>query len=137
MSSFHYWAIPPQSRLYARLQEDRAFNSLMASLFPYGCGIYLLPGMPPQEMEHTFEDIVKRHRAVLGPKPEARRRIIEINQLTIPGMFNAYSDPPAWIDANLFAGAIVITLLGIIFICLVPLVFIMKRPRGKAAVGAH
>jgi hypothetical protein len=42
----------------------------------------------------------------------ARRRIIEINQLTIPGMFNAYSDPPAWIDANLFAGAIVITLLG-------------------------
>jgi hypothetical protein len=43
----------------------------------------------------------------------ARRRVIEINQVTIPGMFNAYSDPPAWVDANLFAGAIVVASVGL------------------------
>jgi hypothetical protein len=31
----------------------------------------------------------------------------------------------------------IFTLLGMIFLSLVPLVFLMKRPRGKPAVGAH
>jgi hypothetical protein len=75
--SVHYWAIPPQSRLYARLQEDRAFNTLMAYLFPYGCGIYRFSEIEREEAEETLDDVVERHRAALGPEPEARRRITE------------------------------------------------------------
>jgi DHA2 family multidrug resistance protein len=40
-------------------------------------------------------------------------------------------------QATMVAFVQIFTLLGIIFIALVPLVFIMKRPRGKAPVAAH
>jgi len=40
-------------------------------------------------------------------------------------------------QATMVAFVEIFTLLGTIFLCLVPLVFIMKRPRGKAAVAAH
>lgn len=73
----HYWAIPPKSRLYARLQEDRAFNTLMAYLFPYGCGIYRFSEIEPDEVEEILGDVVERFRTTLGPEPEARRRITE------------------------------------------------------------
>ena len=38
--SIHYWAIPPSSGLFQRLQSDKAFIALMAALFPYGNGIF-------------------------------------------------------------------------------------------------
>jgi hypothetical protein len=74
----HYWAIPPNSRLYARLREDRGFNVLMASLFPYGCGVYHLCEMEPEEVEGILDDIIESHEAVLGPETEARQRIMEL-----------------------------------------------------------
>lgn len=77
MGSVHYWAIPPQSRLYARLQEDRAFYALMAYLFPHGFGIYWLPDMEPKEARVLVGDVVERRRSALGPPPEARRRVSE------------------------------------------------------------
>jgi DHA2 family multidrug resistance protein len=40
-------------------------------------------------------------------------------------------------QATMVAFVEIFTLLGTIFLFLVPMVFIMKRPRGKAAVGAH
>jgi len=40
-------------------------------------------------------------------------------------------------QATMVAFVQIFTLLGIIFVALVPLVFLMKRPRGKAAVAAH
>jgi DHA2 family multidrug resistance protein len=40
-------------------------------------------------------------------------------------------------QATMVAFVEIFTLLGVIFLCLVPLVFIMKRPRGKAPVAAH
>ncbi|HTL03045.1 MAG TPA: DHA2 family efflux MFS transporter permease subunit [Vicinamibacterales bacterium] len=40
-------------------------------------------------------------------------------------------------QATMVAFVEIFTLLGTIFLFLVPLVFIMKRPRGKAAVAAH
>jgi DHA2 family multidrug resistance protein len=40
-------------------------------------------------------------------------------------------------QATMVAFVEIFTLLGIIFVALVPLVFIMKRPRGKAPVAAH
>lgn len=33
-----------------------------------------------------------------------QRRIVEVAQLTVPGMFKAYTDPPAWWDVNLAVG---------------------------------
>jgi MFS transporter, DHA2 family, multidrug resistance protein len=40
-------------------------------------------------------------------------------------------------QATMVAFVEIFTLLGMIFLALVPLVFLMKRPRGKPAVGAH
>jgi len=40
-------------------------------------------------------------------------------------------------QATMMAFVEIFTLLGIIFVCLVPLVFLMKRPRGKTAAAAH
>jgi MFS transporter, DHA2 family, multidrug resistance protein len=40
-------------------------------------------------------------------------------------------------QATMLAFVEIFTLLGVIFLCLVPLVFLMKRPRGKAPAGAH
>ena len=74
----HYWAIPPQSRLYQRLQQDSAFNTLMASLFPYGCGIYRLFEIEPEEVEEIIDAVIQRHRAVLGSNTKARCRIAEV-----------------------------------------------------------
>jgi hypothetical protein len=73
----HYWTIPPQSRLYERLQEDRAFNILMAYLFPHGGGIYRFSEIDREEVEAVLNDVVERYRAALGPEPEARRRIAD------------------------------------------------------------
>ena len=72
----HYCAIPPQSRLYACLQEDRAFNTLMVHLFPYGCGVYLFSATEPEGVG-ILDDMIDRHRLALGPEPEARRRAAE------------------------------------------------------------
>jgi DHA2 family multidrug resistance protein len=40
-------------------------------------------------------------------------------------------------QATMVAFVEIFTLLGVIFVMLVPLVFIMKRPRGKAPIAAH
>jgi DHA2 family multidrug resistance protein len=40
-------------------------------------------------------------------------------------------------QATMVAFVEIFTLLGVIFLCLVPLVFLMRRPRGKASVAAH
>jgi hypothetical protein len=63
--------------LYARLQSDLAFNTLMAHLFFQGCGIYWFAHLEPEGVEGTLQDIVERHRAALGPEPESRRWFTE------------------------------------------------------------
>ena len=40
-------------------------------------------------------------------------------------------------QASMVSFVHVFRLLGIIFLLLLPLVLLMRRPRGKAAVGAH
>jgi len=88
----HYWAIPPQSTLYARLQEDRVFNVLMASFFTHDCGIYTFADLDPKEVEKVQEHITERNRAALGPKREARGRIgeflaeVERTRIGFPGI---------------------------------------------------
>jgi hypothetical protein len=63
--------------LYARLQEDRAFNVLMASLFPYGGGVYRFCEIEPDEVEEILDDLIERNPAVLGSETKARQRITE------------------------------------------------------------
>ena len=75
--SVHYWAIPPQSRLYTRLQVDPAFNALMANLFRHGCGIYHFFEIEAEEVEEILDDVIQRFSESLGPEPEARRRVAE------------------------------------------------------------
>ncbi len=38
--SIHFWALPPASALFRRLEHDKAFVTLMAGLFPYGRGVF-------------------------------------------------------------------------------------------------
>lgn len=73
----HYWAIPPNSSLYARLQGDWAFVTLMASLFPYGNGVYQFDTIEPEVAEEILDDIIGRNHEALGPEAEARQRTTE------------------------------------------------------------
>jgi hypothetical protein len=76
--SIHYWAIPPQSTLFLRLQRDKAFTVLMAALFPYGSGIFRFfeeKSIDPEEQEEILANTIERHGYALGTKAEARRWI--------------------------------------------------------------
>ncbi len=75
--SILYQAIPTRSALYSALQEDRAFNALLVALFPYGCGVFHLLASDREQAEGVFDDAIDRHANVLGPDPEARRRVAE------------------------------------------------------------
>ena len=75
--SILYQAIPLQSALYRRLQEDRAFNTLFGALFSHGCGVLHLVAFAPEEAEDLFEDAMDRYPETLGPEPEARQRIAD------------------------------------------------------------
>jgi len=74
--SIHYWAIPPSSTLFERLQSDTAFLALMGFLFPYGNGIFFFfEEIDADEREEILQDVIDSQ--ALGPEPETRRRIDE------------------------------------------------------------
>ena len=68
-----------------------------------------------------------------------RRYLVEVDAMASAGelLFTWAYCRDIHRQATMVAFVEIFTLLGAIFLCLVPLVFIMKRPRGKAAVGAH
>jgi hypothetical protein len=73
--SVHYWAVPPSSILFARLQSDRTFVTLMATLFHYGRGIYFFfDDLSSAEREQILEWVIE-HK--LRRDPEAGRSIDE------------------------------------------------------------
>jgi hypothetical protein len=72
-----YQAIPARCYLFARLQRDKAFNALLAALFPYGSGLFHLLACDPDEADEIIEEAIERHEAVLGSEPKARRRVEE------------------------------------------------------------
>jgi hypothetical protein len=91
--SLHYWAVPPSSGLFKRLQSDRAFLTLMGSLFCYGGGIFFFfDGLSGAEREDVLQDVIDRQQKVLGPEPMARRLIeefreeVERTRLSHPGV---------------------------------------------------
>lgn len=76
--SVHYWAVPPSSTLFRRLQTEKAFAALMGALFPYGCGIfYFFDEIDAEEREEILEDAIESRRDVLGSEAEAKRWINE------------------------------------------------------------
>jgi hypothetical protein len=91
--SIHYWAIPPSSRLFERLQSDRAFVSLMGALFPYGSGVFhCFEELATAEREEILRASIDDHGAFLGSEPDATRLIeafrleLEQTRLSFPGI---------------------------------------------------
>lgn len=89
----HFWALPPASALYRRLERDKAFVSLMAALFPYGGGVFsFFTELGADERGSILERVILERRSRLGPEPEARRLIeefreeLERTRLTYPGV---------------------------------------------------
>jgi hypothetical protein len=79
--SLHYWAVPPSSGLFQRLQTDRAFLTLMGSLFCYGGGVFhFFDGLSAAERENILQDVINRHQKFLGPEPMARCLIEEFRE---------------------------------------------------------
>ena len=79
--SIHFWAVPPASPLFQRLERDKAFASLMAALFPYGRGVYSFFGeMEAAEGAKILRCAMQERQSRLGPAPEARRAIGEFRQ---------------------------------------------------------
>lgn len=72
MVSVLYSAIPPKSTLYTYLQQEKAFNTLMVDLFPYGCGIFRFFEIEHDEVEEILEWVIESHQDTLGSEPEAR-----------------------------------------------------------------
>jgi len=75
--SIHYWAVPPSSDLFRRLQSDRAFVTLMGTLFPHGSGVFFFEEMAAAEREEILRAVIDDQQRHLGPEPEARRLIEE------------------------------------------------------------
>jgi hypothetical protein len=79
--SIHYWAVPPTSTLFRRLQSEKAFAALMAALFPYGCGIFcFFEEIDLEEREEILEWVIESRKTALGSESEARRWIAEFRQ---------------------------------------------------------
>lgn len=79
--SIYYWAVPPASALFQRLERDKAFVKLMADLFPYGCGVFFFfDEIDEDEREEILESVIEHGQSRLGPEPEARRSIEEFRQ---------------------------------------------------------
>lgn len=96
--SVHYWAIPSSSALLRRLLTEKAFTTLMAALFPHGCGIfYFFDEIDPEEREEILKWVIESRQEALGPEPEARRWIDEFHQelnrtrLAYPGVENRHA----------------------------------------------
>jgi hypothetical protein len=83
--SLHFWALPPSSSLFRRLQTEKAFVALVAALFHYGRGIfYFFEDEDAQQREEILGDVLESRRYALGSGAEARRSIddfrLELNR---------------------------------------------------------
>lgn len=72
-----YSAIPPNSSLYARLQNEKAFTILVVSLFPYGCGIFRFFELASGEVWNILENVIEAHPETFGSELETDRVIAE------------------------------------------------------------
>ncbi|HEY9616873.1 MAG TPA: hypothetical protein V6C64_08535 [Microcoleaceae cyanobacterium] len=75
--SIRYNAIPPESPLYRRIQQDKPSCILLVSLFPYGNGIFNLFEIDPEEVYELFTDVIEEHHDTFGSEVEVDRIIAE------------------------------------------------------------
>jgi hypothetical protein len=74
--SIHYWAMPPSSSLFERLQTDQAFVTLISTVFAYGNGVFcFFDELDPEEREEILGDLVSAGR--LGDERQAWRVVDE------------------------------------------------------------
>jgi hypothetical protein len=77
--SIHYWAMPPSSSLFERLQTDQAFVTLMSTVFAYGNGVFcFFDELDPEEREEILGDLISTRQ--LGDEQQARRVIDEFRR---------------------------------------------------------
>jgi hypothetical protein len=80
--SNYYWAVPPSSGIFTRLQTDEAFLGLMGVLFYRGSGMFhFFTELDDEEGEEILSDAVIRYANLFGPEPAARRLIEEFRHL--------------------------------------------------------
>ena len=80
--SVYYWAVPPSSEIFKRLQTDEAFLGLMGVLFHHGSGMFhFFTELDDEEGEEILTDAVHRYARLFGPEPAARRLIEEFRHL--------------------------------------------------------
>ncbi len=72
-----YSAIPPSSKLYARLHRERPLAILMVSLFSYGCGIFRFFEIEPEEAHEILEEIIEEHQDAFGSELDADQVVAE------------------------------------------------------------
>jgi hypothetical protein len=72
--SIHYWAMPPSSSLFERLQTDPDFVTLISTVFPYGNGVFcFFDELDPEEREKILGDLISKRQ--LGDEQQARHVI--------------------------------------------------------------
>ncbi len=82
--SILYSAIPPSSRLYLRLQREKALNTLVVSLFSYGCGIFRFFEIEPEEIDEILGNVVEIHREIFESELGADWVVTELrSELTL------------------------------------------------------
>lgn len=83
-SGILYSAIPPSSRLYLRLQSEKALSILVVSLFPYGGGIFRFLEIEPEEIVEIIEDVIERNQDTFKSELEADGIVAELrSELTL------------------------------------------------------
>ncbi len=100
--SILYSAIPPNSNLYLRLQSEKALSILVASLFPYGCGIFRFFEIEPEEIDEILENVVEVYPDIFESKVELDRVIAELrSQLTLTRQaFSGIEDRTAMLEKS-------------------------------------
>lgn len=92
MVFIRYSAIPPSSELYSRLQSEKALNFLVDFVFTDGGGIFRYFEIDPEEIDDSFENVVRGYPKIFKSQLELERVIADLRSLltltrqTFPGI---------------------------------------------------
>jgi hypothetical protein len=70
-TSILYSAIPPTSAFYKRIQTERALATFVATLFPYGGGIFRFFEINPTEANEILDGVIEKYQDIFGTTLEA------------------------------------------------------------------
>jgi hypothetical protein len=91
--SICYWALPPESSLFARMQDEKRLAKLMTELFPYGNGVFhFFKEINPLEQIEILDNEIRRCPEVFGSTSDAQywveeyRMELDQTRLAYPGI---------------------------------------------------